>query len=93
MHDVPINKLIRTSETHERSVTPIGAVLVTADGYVRHHDLGVETRVHRDSRPLSLEESIGLETREFRVNVEANTRLVRELAERAQDLSLSLLEA
>lgn len=93
VRDAPINKLIRLYEVSDHDVSPVGSVMITADGHVRYYDLGGQTRVHPDPRPLSLKESIGIEPRAFRVNVAANERVCRELAERAQDFPLSWIQS
>lgn len=93
VRDAPINKLIRIYEVGDHAVSPVGSVMITADGYVRYYDLGGQTRVHADPRPESLEEALGIEPRAFRVNVAANERVCRDLAERAQAFPLSWIQS
>ncbi len=88
----PVNKLIRVFDTADGFVRQAGAILITADGYVRSFDLGSATRAHTDVRPPTVKELLGLEQRRYRVHEKANEALLRTLAERAQDLPLSKLE-
>ena len=92
----PINKLIRLYDvTHAGStevVKEIGSILITADGYVRRYDLGPETRIVPDPRPITFREVIGVDHRQFRLHRQASEALVRDIAERAQDLPMSMVE-
>lgn len=106
VRELPVNKLVRLCSQPTGMIPPEvhASVVITADGYVRHHNLGGQARVHMPGKapigPARLLEqqaclrdlSTGKESDDCHVEVAANEEQVTTFAERAQDLPLSLLE-
>ncbi len=106
VRDVPINKIVRVyGASTNGPLTTVASMLITADGHVRRHELGGEQPVYIRNRepvgPARLRENqhclgelaAGRETPDCHSDHKLVGDKVAELAERAQDMPLSLLEA
>jgi hypothetical protein len=105
VRDLKINKLVRLCTRDPNCREQIASLLITADGYVRRTAWGGLLRVHMAHHKTEPWEAYqethdcfehlmqGEESTDCHLDHEANTRSITALAERAQDLSLSLLEA
>ncbi len=105
VRDLKVNKVIRVCSLHINPPVPLASILITADGYVRSDDWSsYQTMSIRNQEPPGIGRVLetqhcmtdlihGRETASCRLTPEVDAKAIAVVAERAQSLSLTLLEA
>jgi hypothetical protein len=105
VRDLKVNKVIRVCSARINPPVPLASILITADGYVRDADWSnYQTMTIRNHEPLGVGRLIethdcmtdlihGRQTTDCHLNPEVDAKAIATVAERAQNLPLTLLEA
>lgn len=105
VRDLKVNKVIRVCSLTINPPVPLASMLITADGYVRSVDWSnYQTMTIRNHEPHGVGRLIethgcmtdlihGRQTTDCHLNPELDAKAITAVAERAQNLSLTLLEA
>lgn len=106
VRELPVNKLVRICSQPTGPLPPKveASIVITADGYLRQHNLGGGAKIHMPNTapvgPARIREHhdcmqdliAGRPSGECYVDTASNQQRAADLAEKAQDLPLSLLE-